>query len=404
MKDRKEHEHDTMHQSDFISDPFFDLLKEQLDESFELENISVSEDLIQSTLKAIELDKEMKLHKDDSVSALEGKEPISIEDRRLEKIEDDQKIEETKKLQTIETDRIEVEKITTEKAEKIKKIETHRRKGFRYIGVWGSVVAASILLVYFASQDIFSRVTSDKMAATSGVDQSSESAMPESIENSDGEFLDKKQETADSGSGLESNAKEPSVTLRNDSALVSQESGSEESKLEEKESYSITADKNSDVSEEESMENEEYTMDDQTLSSQQDKPESNKADSLNGITAQGNGKVAKSRAMEDALSEINARASKETIMVTLDANAEEKSKEIMLLMASEELHLILEEPSKELKYIICIQISEENVIVYFINESEVMIQSYGTEGLVTSTSYEVAKSYQLISKIEDIIE
>lgn len=366
MKDRKELKHDTMHESDFISDPFFDLLKEQLDESLELENITVSEDLIQSTLKAINFSKETNLHQDDSVSALEGKEPISIEERRIEK--------------------------------------AHKRKGFRYIGAWGSVVAASILLFYFASQDIFSKGAKDDMTTTSGLEQSLESVMPESIENADGAYLDRKQDTQDYDSGVGLNAKEPSATLRNDSALLSEGSDSAEANAEEKESYSIATDKNSALAKDDAEKSAENTMEDETLSSQQGQTQTTQADSINGITSQGKEEVVEGRAMQDALSEINTRATKETTVVTLDGNSEEKSKEIMLLMNSEELHLILEEPSKELSYIICIQIAQENVIVYFMNDTEVLIQSYGAEGLITSTSYEVATSFELVSKVENVLK
>lgn len=405
MKDRKERKHDTMHQSDFISDPFFDLLKEQLDESLELENIRVSEDLIQSTLKAIDFSKETKSHQDDSVSALEGKEPVSIETRRREKIENTEKEISARKTEQIETEKTEEEKCITEQAQKVKTIKkTHKRKDFWYIGAWGSIVAASILLFYFASQDIFPRITREDRTTTSGMNQSAESAVPESIENSDGAYLDRKQDTMDSDSGVGLNAKEPSATLRNDSALLSEESDSEEAKAEEKESYSIATDKNSTLSKDDLEDITENTIEDETLSSQQAQTQTTQADSTNGITAQGKEEVVNGRAMEDALREINTRATKATTVVNLDENSEEKSKEIMLLMTSEELHLMLEEPSKELSYIICVQIAQENVIVYFINDTEVLIQSYGAEGLITSTSYEVATSFELVSKVEKVLK
>ncbi len=371
MKKNIKEEKNTMNLSDFASDPFFDSLKRQLDESLDLEDIMVSEDLIQSTLRAIEIKKETALHEDDSVST-EEKHTISIEDNEL--------------ISKREENTISMEdEIRVRKERKGK----NKRKIIKYIGTWGSVVAASILLCYLGGQgrlDLFmeNKSASMKDSGTGASNTSSElnfdsqSIDEASTESPDEEMMD--EATFTKGDSTTENDKlDNQDDLRKNYTLddIGQENNSKDQTSLEEGKVSITAK--------------------DTLNGNADsKVEYN----TSGYNQDGVPKKAYDYAVED----IKIWTDASSVNINLESKEEEKIKDIMLLMSSEYLHLTAEDPVGAMKYIICIPLTEEDVIVYFINDAEVLIKTYGKEGIVTSTSYEVDEDFDLLQAIETIID
>lgn len=347
MKKNIEKEKNTMIQSDLMSDPFFDSLKKQLDESLDLENIMVSEDLIQSTLRAIEIKKETALHEDDSVTTkekatlpVEGKEIISIEEQK-----------EAKKVAKVEV--------------KKEAQNRNKRKIIKYIGTWGAVVAASVIITYLGGQGLFSQLMEGRFASMKSTNSEASDSSSEirfgSLTSGEGDVTtgNTKQDLQD---GL---AKDFSLTSKD-----------EMPEIEEK--ISVTA-------------QDSLPENINTTSKSQSEEASQDADRVSRI------------ANDYAIEDINLLTDVNTVNVNLDSSDEEKIKDIMLLMPSKHLHLTTEDPTQKIKYIISIPLTEDEEIVYFLNDSEVLIKTYGNEGVVTSTSYEVDKTYDLIQDIENIL-
>ncbi len=359
MKKNREKENNTMDQSDFISDPFLDSLKKKVDESLESENITVSEDLIRSTLRAIEIKKETVFHENNSVAAKEKiagakeeKQPVSIDEL---------------------------------KEEKQKKQDKNKRKVIKYIGTWGTVVAASIIICYLGSQSLFSYFIEGKFASKK--DSGSGASNTSSETSFDSIYME------------DASPKSPEQAA-NEAAVLENEASDEKQSLPEELRKDFTADDLKDGTEEQGIGAEgktTVTVQDALVSDAdmvKDKQENGANPNSDGVS-----KKAYDYAMED----IDTWADDGTKYVHLDGSEEEKSKSIMLLMASEHLHLTTEEPALAITNIICISLSEEDVIVYILNNTEALIKTYGKEGIVTSTSYEVDKGYDLIQGIERII-
>ncbi len=363
MKKNIEKENNTMIQSDLMSDPYFDSLKKQLDESLDLENIMVSEDLIQSTLRAIEIKKETAFHEDDSVTTKEKatlpseeKEIISIEKQREGKREG---------------------KREAKKEVKRENQSKNKRKIIKYIGTWGSVVAASILIFYLGGQGLLSQLMEGKSISMEDTNLGSSESSSEVRLGS----LDKEG----------SNTSFDTVTpIERDVTTGNEE---QELQIELKKNYELD-------SNDKGLEDEKVSVTSQdSLSDKTDTTMEPQANGYN-LNPDGGSRKAFNYAMED----INLLNDVNTVKVNLDSSDEEKIKDIMLLMPSKHLHLTTEDPAQKIKYIISIPLTEEDEIVYFINDTEVLIKTYGNEGIVTSTSYEVDQDYDLIQDIENILQ
>lgn len=373
MKKNIKKEKNTMNQSDFTSDPFFDSLKKQLDESLDLEDIMVSEDLIKSTLRAIEIKKETALHEDDSVST-EEKHTISIEenDRISEREENTISLEDEKLVR---------------KERKGK----NKRKIIKYIGTWGSVVAASILLCYLGSQGTLTFFMGNKFASME--------------ESGTGASNTSSQLSFDSQSVNEASTESPDEEMLNDPTFTKGDSTTENDKLENQDDLRKNYPQD-DIGQANNSKDQTSLEEGKVSVTAQDTLNGN-ADAKVEYNTSGynqDGNEVPKKAYDYAVEDINVWTDANSVNINLESKEEKKIKDIMLLMSSDYLHLTTEDPVGAMKYIICIPLTEEDVIVYFINDAEVLIKTYGKEGLITSTSYEVDENYDLIPAIETIIE
>ena len=351
MKKKMRKENNTMDQSDVISDPFFDSLKKQLDESLDLEDILVSEELIQSTLRAIEVKKETTLHENDC---------LSTEEKNINLIEQ-------------------------EKQALKEKQGKNKRKNIKYIGAWGTVAAASIIICYLGGRGLLSNFVGSKLDSnTSGSRYTNESIVMFDSVHKDGENPE------NSGKGMLNESANDGSPAEENKSSSQEEPGSNVSGGTQKEG--------------ESREESQAIGDKVTLTTQ-DALEGNADMKINHKDdTNTNADGVSIKAYDYAIEDINLWTDASTINITLESQEEEQVKDIMLLMPSEHLHLTTEDPKGVMKYIICISLTEDDVIVYFLNDTEVLIKTYGKEGIITSTSYEVDETYDLIQDIENIIK